>query len=100
MRLQLLKPNLLNTYSCVSVSKILIGMVQPNTNVRFTTADVINSTYFAMDLQAVLNTVDNLPSKDIGTQSSSLISLLNQVNYLYCMIILVNMTLNLSIDMR
>ena len=64
----------------MTVSKILIGMVQPNTNTRFTTADVINSTYFAMDLQAVLNTVDNLPSKDIGTQSSSLISLLNQVN--------------------
>ena len=62
-----------------AVAKILIGMVQPNPNMRFTTADVINSTYFAMDIQAVLNSVDNLPLKDIGTQSSALISFLNQV---------------------
>jgi hypothetical protein len=55
-------------------------MVQPSTQVRFTTADVVNATYFATGQQAVLNTVENLPSKDIGTQSSHLISMLQQVS--------------------
>lgn len=61
------------------VAKMVAGMVQPSTQVRFTTADVVNSTYFAAGQQAVLNTVENLPSKDIGTQSSNLISMLQQV---------------------
>lgn len=59
--------------------KILIGMVQPNTQRRFTTVDVNNSTYFATGMQSVLNSIDSLPTRDIGTQSSHLISLLNQV---------------------
>lgn len=46
---------------------------------RLTTPDIINNPYFATGSMAVLRSIDTLKSRDIGTQSSILMMLPNQL---------------------
>jgi SCY1-like protein 2 len=61
------------------VSQLVIGLLQLNVMVRLTTADIINNQYFVSGSLAVLNMIEHMHSRDVGTQSSQLISLQGQL---------------------
>eukprot|EP00981_Chlorochromonas_danica_P003586 scaffold662_cov281-Ochromonas_danica.AAC.1 len=61
------------------IDSVIGGLLQMNVQVRSTITDVVNNPFFAMGAQAVINTLESIHSKDIGTQSSQLISLEKQI---------------------
>lgn len=58
-----------------SLSRLLQGLVNLDGAMRFTVADVTSDAHFCSGAHALLNAVDNLGSKDIGTQSTQIITL-------------------------
>ncbi len=62
------------------VSQLVVGLLQLNVSVRLSTSDVINHQYFVTGSLALLNMVEHMHSRDVGTQSSQLISLQGQLS--------------------
>lgn len=58
---------------------IVAGMMQMSVQMRSGTADVVNHSYFVTGAQAVLNMINTLHTRDLGTMSSQLLSLDSQL---------------------
>ena len=61
------------------IGMLLRGMMTFEGNTRLSTSDVINNPYFVSGSLAVLRNIDTLHNRDIGSQSSILLSLANQL---------------------
>ena len=59
----------------VGLVSVVVGMMQLNLHSRTTLIDMTNHSYFSTGVQAIINMVETMASKDVGTQSSQLISL-------------------------
>lgn len=63
------------------IDRLITGLLQLNVSYRLTSGDIINNAYFVTGNQAVINTLELLHTRDVGTQSSQLISLASQLMY-------------------
>lgn len=62
------------------IDRLLVGLLSLNPVSRFSTNDVVNNPYFVTGNQAIINSVEKLHTRDIGTQTSQLIALQGQLN--------------------
>lgn len=61
------------------IDRLVTGLLQMNIQVRQSIADIVNNPFFVTGSQAVINTLESIGTKDIGTQSSQLIALDRQI---------------------
>ena len=62
------------------LSSLLESMLSTQTHLRLSTSDISNHAYFSTGNLAVLRAVDALPSRDVGTQGSQLLSMRSQLD--------------------
>eukprot|EP01032_Pedospumella_encystans_P008250 gene8250-9815_t len=58
---------------------IVSSLMNPNAQFRGTTTDIVNNSYFVTGSQAVLNMIESMHTRDLGTQSSQLLSLQSEL---------------------
>jgi SCY1-like protein 2 len=69
------------------LAQLISGLLQMNSSSRLGTSDIINNAYFSTGIQYSLNMIDNISSRDIGTQSSQLIQLQGQIQSFHARIL-------------
>lgn len=57
------------------LASMVVGMMQLSTQTRMSLLDMTNHSYFSTGVQAIINMIETMASKDVGTQSSQLIAL-------------------------
>lgn len=62
------------------VQQLLTGLVNLNPQLRMSINELTNHNYFTTGTQAILNLIDVLHTKDLGTKSSQMISLQHQLS--------------------
>mmetsp|Transcript_8941 Transcript_8941/g.13432 ORF Transcript_8941/g.13432 Transcript_8941/m.13432 type:complete len:1031 (-) Transcript_8941:98-3190(-) len=70
-------------YSSVPLAlrQVVTGMLQASAAARVSALDIINNPFFHSGDLAVLKAMDELPSKDVGSQASNLASLPSQISH-------------------
>ena len=61
--------------SSPGLASMVVGMMQLSTQTRMSLLDMTNHSYFSTGVQAIINMIETMASKDVGTQSSQLIAL-------------------------
>ncbi|RYG96547.1 hypothetical protein EON65_54235 [archaeon] len=61
------------------IDRLITNLLQLNTQVRLNINDIVTNAYFVTGSQAVINTLESIGGKDIGTQSSQLLALERQI---------------------
>ena len=61
--------------SSPGLASMVVGMMQLSSQTRMSLLDMTNHSYFSTGVQAIINMIETMASKDVGTQSSQLISL-------------------------
>lgn len=77
MALEIL-PRLNYSFLPPGIDRLVVGLLQLNLQNRMCIADIVSNGYFMSGQQAIINTLETLHSRDIGTQSSQLLSMLHQ----------------------
>jgi serine/threonine protein kinase len=62
------------------IDRLITGLLQLNTQMRSSMTDIASNAYFVTGTQAVINSLETINMKDIGTQSSLLVSLESQLS--------------------
>lgn len=62
------------------IDHLITGLLQRNPQFRKTMQDIVSHTYFVTGNQAIINTLETLHTRDLGTQSSQLLTLFHQID--------------------
>lgn len=62
------------------IDRLIMGLLQLNLQFRMTISDIVSSTYFVTGNQQIITTLETLHTRDVGTQSSQLLTLIHQLD--------------------
>lgn len=62
------------------IDRLISGLLQRNIQYRLSMQDIVGHPYFVTGNQAIINTLETLHTRDLGTQSSQLLTLFHQID--------------------